>query len=268
MIKLIASDMDGTLLGHDGHLPTDFAETFATMQASGVLFSAASGRQYYNLLEKFADYKDEMVFLAENGTLVMYQGQELYAHDLPLTIARELIQVGRSVDNAFVILCGKNAAYIEKTDAKFIAEVEKYYARYEIVADLCAVEDTVLKVTMCDFTDSETNSLPAFAKYVDQLQVSVSGHIWLDVTNQGANKGKAIAAMQAHFGISFEETMVFGDFLNDLELMSSGYHSYAMANAHPDLKIAARFVSEWSNEERAVTRIINTSLGSQEKLAK
>ncbi|MGL5916197.1 MAG: HAD family hydrolase, partial [Culicoidibacterales bacterium] len=225
MIRLIASDMDGTLLKANGQLPSDFAEVFANMQIQGVLFAAASGRQYYNLLEKFADYAQEMLFLAENGTLVMYKGEELYSHALPLTTARELIQRGRTVPNSCVILCGKTAAYVETSERRFIAEVEKYYARYEIVEDLLAVEDTVLKVTMCDFTSAQANSLPIFQDYVNDLQVSVSGEIWLDVTNQGANKGKAMTAIQSRFGIKFEETMVFGDFLNDLELMSSGYHS-------------------------------------------
>ncbi|MGL6228437.1 MAG: Cof-type HAD-IIB family hydrolase [Culicoidibacterales bacterium] len=268
MIKLIASDMDGTLLKENGELPNNFKMIFSEMQAQGVVFAAASGRQYYNLLEKFADYAQEMLFLAENGTLVMHRGEELYTHALPLATARELIQLGRTVENSCVILCGKNAAYVETSEPRFIAEIEKYYARYEIVSDLLAVEDTILKVTMCDFTSAQTNSLPVFAEYVEQLQVSVSGKIWLDVTNQGANKGKAMAAIQERLGISFEETMVFGDFLNDLELMGSAYHSYAMQNAHPELKAAARFVSPLTNEEEAVTQIIATTLQSQKKCAK
>lgn len=265
MIRLIASDMDGTLLKESGHLPADFPEVFAQIKAEGAIFAAASGRQYYNLLEKFADYADEMLFLAENGTLVMHQGEELYTYALPLATARELITRGRTVPNAFVILCGKDAAYVESTEPHFIAEVEKYYARYEIVDDLLTVEDTVLKVTMCDFTSAQTNSLPIFADYVDQLQVSVSGQIWLDVTNQGANKGKAIAAIQEKLGIAFDETMVFGDFLNDLEMMSSGYYSYAMQNAHPELKAAARFISPLTNEEEAVTQIIKEVLQDAKK---
>ncbi|MGL5295333.1 MAG: Cof-type HAD-IIB family hydrolase [Culicoidibacterales bacterium] len=263
MIKLIATDMDGTLLNSAGELPQDFDTVFRQMQQAGVLFAAASGRQYYNLLATFEGYHEDMLFLAENGTLVMYKGEELYVHDLPLSIAHDLLKIGRTVPHTALILCGKNAAYIENTDPEFIAQVEKYYERYEIVEDLLLVQDTILKVTLFDFTCAQTNSLPHFSSYVDILQVSVSGQSWLDVTNKGANKGKALQAIQTRFGMSEMETMVFGDYLNDLELMQSAHHSYAMKNAHPKLKEVARFESELTNEEAAVTTIIKDVLTTQ-----
>ena len=73
-------------------------------------------------------------------------------------VANELINIGRTIDNAYVILCGKKSAYIEKDDKRLVEQTKKYYERYEIVDDLTKVHDDVLKVTICDFSGSELNS--------------------------------------------------------------------------------------------------------------
>jgi hypothetical protein len=91
------------------------------------------------------------------------------------------------------------------------------------------------------------------------LQVTVSGEIWLDITAKGANKGVAIKALQEKLGINFDETMVFGDYLNDLEMMEVAYHSYAMENAHEDLKKVARFTAK-SNDENGVVEVIKSHI--------
>ena len=76
---------------------------------------------------------------------------------------------------------------------------------------------------------------------------------------KGVNKGLAIKKIQEKLGIKHEETMVFGDYLNDLEMMDSAYHSYAMDNAHDDLKKVARFIAK-SNDECGVVQAIKESL--------
>jgi len=61
--------------------------------------------------------------------------------------------------------------------------------------------------------------------------------------------------IQQTFNIGFEQTMVFGDYLNDLEMMHEGYFSYAMENAHDDIKNASRFVTA-SNDEDGVMKVL------------
>ena len=77
MIKIIFSDMDGTLLDEQGNLPEEFPQVVEEMKAHGVLFAPSSGRQYYSLLDSFPAYKDEFLFVAENGTMVMHKGKEI-----------------------------------------------------------------------------------------------------------------------------------------------------------------------------------------------
>jgi hydroxymethylpyrimidine pyrophosphatase-like HAD family hydrolase len=138
-----------------------------------------------------------------------------------------------------------------------IKQTAKYYERYKIVEDLTSIDDDILKVTICDFNGSENNSNNYFDEYRDKVQITVSGEIWLDMVAKGINKGVAINEIQNLLNIDYKETMVFGDYLNDLEMMSSAYHSYAMANAHDTLKKAARFIAK-SNDENGVIQAIKS----------
>ncbi|MGL4913046.1 MAG: HAD family hydrolase [Romboutsia sp.] len=72
---------------------------------------------------------------------------------------------------------------------------------------------------ICDFSGSEKNSNNYFDDYRESFQFTVCGEIWLDITAKGANKGVAIKVLQEKLNVSFDDTMVFGDYLNDLEMM-------------------------------------------------
>ena len=255
MIKLIASDMDGTLLNSNNEINEEFFEVFNKLKEKNIIFAAASGRQYYNLVKRFEKISDDIMFIAENGTFVAYKGKEILVNSLEREVANQLIKIGRTIDNAYVILCGKKSAYIEERDERLVKETKKYYERYEIVEDLTRVEDDILKVTICDFSGSEFNSNNYYKEYWDKLQVTVSGERWLDITSKGVNKGVAIEKVQEIFDINPKETMVFGDYLNDLEMMKKAYYSYAMENAHEDLKKVSNFIAKSNNDNGVVETI-------------
>lgn len=255
MIKFIASDMDGTLLNENDEIHEDFYGVLNTLKKKDIIFAAASGRQYYNLLEKFHDVKDDIMFIAENGTFVVYKGEELLVNAMDRDVALELIKIGRTIKNSYVILCGKKSAYIENRDERFIEETERYYHRYEIVDDLTKVQDVILKVTILDFDGSEFNSNNYYDDYREKVQVTASGKQWLDITAKGVNKGVTIKKLQKILNIKYEETMAFGDYLNDLEMLESVYHSYAMENAHEDIKKVSRFMAKSNNDNGVVEKI-------------
>ena len=88
----------------------------------------------------------------------------------------------------------------------------------------------------------------------------VSGAHWVDVLSPTANKGRAVRQVQKTLGVTPDQTMVFGDFLNDLEMMDAATYSFAMANAHPLLKERASWVAP-TNNANGVVRTIRTVLG-------
>jgi Cof subfamily protein (haloacid dehalogenase superfamily) len=262
-IRLIACDMDGTLLDDEDAVHEEFWPLIDQLHDRGILFCPASGRQYYNLLERFDAVADEVVFIAENGTFVVRNGVELSSDCLDADVARQLVVVARQINerggDVGAVLCGKASAYIERTDAPFTAEVDKYYHRLEVVADLTAVEDDILKVAIYDFVSSEEVSAPAYAAYADTHQVVVSGQHWLDVMAATANKGTGLRHIREALGITRDQTMVFGDFLNDLEMMDEATYSFAMANAHPVLAARARYGAPL-NTDNGVVRTIRSVL--------
>jgi len=263
-IQLIACDMDGTLLDDDRAIHEDFWPLIDQLHARGIVFCPASGRQYYNLVECFKPIADKVIFIAENGSYVVRAGAELSSDCLARDIARELIRVTRDLQSSGAdvgaVLCGKRSAYIERTDPVFLAEVVPYYHRLDRVGDLLAVEDDILKVAVFDFASSERISAPAFARYRDTHQVAISGPHWLDIMAPQANKGSGLRHIQETLRITRDQTMVFGDFLNDLEMMDEATYSFAMANAHPLLKQRARFLSP-GNTDNGVVRTIKSVLG-------
>ncbi|MGF1775922.1 HAD family hydrolase [Vibrio nomapromontoriensis] len=259
-IKFIASDMDGTLLDPQGKLPADFLDLHRQICDKGILFCAASGRQYYSLLETFAPIQDEMMFIAENGTIVMHQGKELYSCEIDRSAIHRIITEVRKIPNAYVVLCGKRSAYIETDDSQALEEIAKYYHRRESVSDLLSVDDDFIKVAICHFDGTEKHVFPAIDKeFGHDHQVVVSAKIWLDVMNAQASKGTAIRHLQETLGFTHEQTMSFGDYFNDVEMLQASYHSYAVDNAHEKVKTYAKF-SAPSNSENGVHQVISAYL--------
>jgi len=256
MIKLIITDMDGTLLNDEHQIHPDFWEMEQELTKKGIMFSVASGRQFYNLERKFERIKDRMLFFAENGTYVVYKGKEVYLNPLQREDANKFIAIGRNLEHTNLILCGKNSAYIETEDESFFKEINKYYERLVIVEDLTKVEDTVLKVTLCNFNGVEENTFKHFKDYKDDFKVAIAASVFIDITTLSANKGNAIKGLQKELNITPEETLVFGDYLNDLEMMQNAKFSYAMKNAHPEIKNASKFVTSFDNNENGVLRTI------------
>lgn len=259
-IKFIAVDMDGTLLDQNSQLPEDFYSVYQQVRQRDIIFAAASGRQYYSLMETFAPISDHMIFIAENGTMVMHQGKELYRCEIDKPSIEAIIKQARAIDGAYIVLCGTQSAYIETQEPHALKEFAKYYHRCQHVDDLLAVDDDFIKVAICHFDGTEEHVLPSFeSEFCQSHQVVVSAKIWLDVMNAKASKGAAIEHLQNTFGFSYEQTMSFGDYLNDLEMLKASYHSYAMDNAHPKVKQTARF-SAPSHHEAGVMTVIKREL--------
>ncbi|MEU6371035.1 Cof-type HAD-IIB family hydrolase [Streptomyces sp. NPDC046931] len=258
-IRLVVTDMDGTLLDGDGRIPEGLWPLLGELRRRGVLFSPASGRQYATLARQFAGVDHGMVFVAENGTYVVRDGAELGSDPLDAAVAGRVVATTRrlAADGVDVgaVLCGKRSAYVERTDAAFLSEARRYYTLLETVDDLTSVDDEFLKVALFDFGPVERTTAPALKQFTATHQVVVSGEHWVDIMNATANKGAALRRLQRELGITSAQTVVFGDYLNDLEMLDAAEWSFAMANAHPDVIRRARHMAP-SNTENGVLRTI------------
>ncbi len=247
-IKLVATDMDGTLLNSKGEVSRHFFELFEELKDLGVTFVAASGRQYYSIIDKLKPIKDDIYVIAENGALTMQQGNELQTTVIDRETYLELLDITRTLEGSQVILCGRKKGYIEDYGQDFVDMFSEYYDRYEIVEDLAKVtDDLYLKIAICNQKGSEKYLYPALKHLEHQLKVKVSGEIWLDLSHNNANKGYALQQLQERNNIRIDETMVFGDYNNDLEMMTRATYSFAMENAHPNVKAIANYTTKSNN---------------------
>ncbi len=256
MIKLVVTDLDGSLLDDNKNIHDDFWTIEQQLTQKGILFCAASGRQYYSILEKFESIKERVIFIAENGTFVVHNDKVLHRQGLDKAAARKFVEIARKIDNAYMVYCCEKSAYVESSDQRFWDEINKYYKRIELVDDITRIEDVVLKFSLCDFSGAETNSLRYFQSFEKDYKVAIAGKLFLDITQAGANKGTAVKLLQDRFGVPAEQTLVFGDFPNDLEMLDAAKYNYAMINAHPEVLKKASFITEFDNNNNGVVEII------------
>ncbi|WP_241979254.1 MULTISPECIES: Cof-type HAD-IIB family hydrolase [Cryobacterium] len=259
-IRLIVSDMDGTLLDDDGKVPAAFWPLLGDLHRAGILFVPASGRQYQTLHGIFGEH-DGLIYIAENGTNVVQDGVSIDLEPVEPTIIAPIVDWVRTTAAAGadlgLVVCGARSAYIERGDAHFVSQVRQYYAAVEVVADVqaAALDDVILKLAIYDPAFAETRSGPALRGLGLPSEIVVSGQNWVDVMRQGANKGRALERLQQQLGISRAQTMAFGDYLNDAEMLDAAGHSYAMANGHPSILARAMNIAPPCSEAGVVRSI-------------
>ena len=263
-LRLVVTDMDGTLIDDEGRVPAGLMDTVADMRDAGIVFAPASGRQLANLRAVLGSAVDDSPLIAENGSFVVHGGEEIHSDTISaqdaeaaITMTRRLVDSGHDV--GAVVAC-KHCAYIERSDAAFLEQTRLYYEALEIVEDLTAIPlDEVLKVAVFDFDDVEKGSSQALTAAVPHVQTVVSGMHWTDMMSVRASKGRALAALQARLGILPEQTAVFGDYLNDLDLYDHADLGFAMRNAHPGIHAAATYTAP-ANTEDGVLRTVEELL--------
>lgn len=262
MIRLIVTDMDGCLLDGKGKLPSDFEETFRLMEEKGAVFAAASGRSIAGLMKPFGSLAEKMAFATDNGACAFYRGEQLFSNTLSPDDYLPVIEEARKHPGVIPVVCGTKTAWMENVDSyppEVINEFRKYYpgwseCRFE------AVPDDVIKVALLYFDDIEKNIYPYFEKFNNKkILCKVTAYVWIDVFDASVSKGTAVKALQERLGISREETIVFGDYLNDIPMAGYASRSFAPSNAHPDVKSSFTDVIG-SNNEGSVTKTIRELL--------
>lgn len=254
MIKLILSDMDGTLLDEEAKLPAGFDAVMAQLKERGVMFAPASGRQYFSLLDTFADYADSFLFISDNGTMVRQHGREIFSDVIEHQRALDLLNRVNECEGIYNVYCGKKKVYLlkQKQPEKYLDQLRNYFREIEFVDNFEEVDDEPIKASF--FTpdaDADTKIFPLFEESRKDMQVVLASAYWVDITNCGANKGMAVRRIQERLGFKPEECAAFGDYMNDKEMLETVYYSYAMENAYPELKDIARFTAK-SNAENGV----------------
>ena len=116
-VKLIASDMDGTLLNGKGELDPAFFPLFRELELRGIRFAAASGRQYPALARLFDPVHEELLYIADNGAHVRVENKDLYVSKMDLETSHELVRDVRALGNGCeCAYCVAGIAYFSPLD--------------------------------------------------------------------------------------------------------------------------------------------------------
>lgn len=261
-VRLVVVDLDGTLLDGAKKMPVETFTVVRALHERGIAFAPASGRQHATIAAMFADVADGLVIIAENGAYVTRDGEPVAVHPIDPAVVADLVARLERLEGVDlgVVVCGVESAWVNRTDRPFLDQVEPYYRRLTTTDDLTGVDDQVIKIAVLDFGDPEAVTAPFLLEHAGDHPVAVSGSHWVDVTAPGVDKGLAVRDLQAALGIDATQTMAFGDYLNDYEMLRAADWSFAMENAHPDIVEVAQYVAP-PNTENGVLTTLRAVLG-------
>ena len=257
MIKLIASDIDGTLV-HDGthELNPELYDVILKLKEKGIQFAAASGRQWASIEDLFDPIKERIFYLSDNGAYVGCHGRNLFLNTIDRDLVIQLIQEIRKMPELEVMVSGPDYAYMDTKDEEFADwMINGYKFQVKRVEDLTKVDDQFIKISAYKKHGVQEATESLREQFGDRLKMTISGDMWMDCMAKDVNKGKAVRTIQESLGIKMEETMAFGDQLNDIEMLNQAYYSFAVANAREEVRKAARFQAD-SNVRGGVLKIL------------
>lgn len=250
MIKLVVSDIDGTLVPESSHhMNPEIYDVVRALKEKGILFTAASGRQYASMLHLFGPVAQDIIFIAENGTNVMCRGKNMAADFIDPDVAEELVRYLRKIPGGEVMLSTPECIYLETRDEAFVDwMVNSYKFQTERIEDLLPLCRKTNKISLYRRAGISPVIEEAKQSFGKRLNVAEAGEVWIDFVGLEADKGHALAEIQRMLHISVDETMAFGDNCNDIGMLKRAGESYAMENAHPQLKAVARHIAPPSHE--------------------
>lgn len=250
MTKLIASDLDGTLLLHGAQsLNPEIYDLILKLKEKGVQFVAASGRQIASQRNLFKPIADEISYIAENGAVCIYQNEVIATFAMDSDLAFRIIRSIKEQPDCLAVVSGAETCYIESGNDEFL-----YHIRHvlnndtTVVNDFSEIQEPIVKIAFFDRSGTYAAADYFKEKFQEEIKVVTSGNDWVDFVQFGTNKGSALRIMLDKLGISPEEMIAFGDQENDLEMLALAGKGYAMATARPEIQKAADATTETVEE--------------------
>lgn len=270
--RLIALDLDGTLLNRRGEASAADVEALRRFVAGGGVVVLASGRMTATIRAQQRAMGLDGPVISYNGAMVRLpegQGGEVLVHrPLPARYADELIEYARRERFALNYYLDETLYLEDDPELRRYAEM---YARrtgavYTFVPDLRAFKGREPTKALI-ITEPTRPGVPNprgrdelyalwQARWGEEITIERSEPEYLEFLHPGATKGAALAALARHYGIARELVMAVGDSYNDVSMLQWAGLGVAVANATPEVKQAAAWVSPLSNEESAVAEVM------------
>lgn len=251
--------MDGTLLGANHHpIPGD-EKILQQVEAAGAKICFTSGRLPKGLAPFHEILGIHGPIISYSGALILDEnGRTLFSTTFSLKAAKKLLSEIEEVEpGIFRGTYGFNNWVVPTADNPFLQEEENYVlakATKDINIDPYFEKTGLHKVLVMGEPQKIAGLEKKIAPRHPELNIVRSSPIFLEFMKHDADKGAAVEKILSHYGIAKEDATAFGDAPNDLDMIAAVPNSFAMKNAFPEVKKAAAFETNYTNEESGVAR--------------
>ena len=258
MIKLIATDVDGTLVKDSSpEVYPEMIEMIKKIRDQGIVFCIASGRQYSSIARMFDEIKDDLIFIVGNGSHIKCRGKDIYVAKMNRQHVEELTKELREIDTCERIWEVPGLTYLENPTEEFLSVIRDDYRNdYKIVDDILSEDVDIIKISAFNRPSiRELGEKSLIPEWNDRLKATMAGEDWIDFMDKSVDKGASLKFIQEFFGIEPEETMVFGDNNNDIGMLDRAAESYAVETAPDAVKKHAKHIcGSWA--DKGVYRVL------------
>lgn len=274
-IRLIVSDIDGTLLPKGGKLSPATKAAVAACRERGVEFVIASGRWYPAALKVVEQLgiSDGVMIVCNGGAVVRMDGSVLMENGLSPEQAQTAYEILRAAP--VMTTCYVHGGIYRLKRGCFSAfhlpEEGGYFygGRYDVVdEDEAAFRAALLRSPhKLEAYADEIGLLPELREKLESagLQVNSAFPFNLEIMSTTSGKGTAVEWLTAHMGLNREQVMGFGDYTNDLPMLRSVGWPVAVDNAHEDVKAVCRILAPSCEDDGVAKTIRKYILGDEEK---
>lgn len=293
MVKMIAIDMDGTLLTPEHSITPRTILAINKALEQGIQVVIATGRAFYEAYGIVREYDLNIPYICLNGAQIRSEQHEI-VENYPMNdeLISKVTDVFRSEDVFYQVYTDK-AIYttsIERDIDIFIElaeqsggnpdvekirrlmrermaktslkEVDNYREIYE------REDEHVLKFLAASSNKPKLVRTKSYLNEIDQLAVSSSSYGNIEITRKGAQKGIALEKMAEELNVELKDTMAIGDNLNDISMLKRAGTAVAMGNATSEVKAIADVVTGTNIEDGVATAIENVLNNEYKNTAK
>lgn len=254
-IKLIALDIDGTLIDDDFSVSNRLINKLHELRDKGTEIVLATGRNYSSAVGVSKQLSMKVPIIAHNGSKVVLScGTELLNAKIPLAEAKKIIEYSES-NNIYTKLYLDDVLYVKEDDEHSLIYTETHLMERKIVGTLSEYlnEDVNMIVTLYN-----RNIEQGYLERFDDINVSVTMSMphSLEFMDNNISKGNALKILAKHLNIKNEEILSVGNALNDLEMLKISGVGIAMKNSDDDLLKRWGQISQYTNNNDGVYHII------------
>lgn len=246
MINFVVSDLE-TALVPDGEkmVPEETIDLIIELKRKNVHFAVATGRNYDAVYPMFGKAKDEVIYICNDGGVVIYKDKVISKTPLDRLVCLEVSnELEKSIEYK-MMFSGERNAVVTTRDYDFINYLKNMGIEPEREKDTKSLKGEINKITIFAKKGFDQTSYEYFyKKFSKNANVAISTSEQLYLTAKYVTKGNAIAVLQHVFDSSEEDTVVFGGGYNDIEMFDHAYFSYAMQWADSEVRRSAKHIAE------------------------